>query len=335
MRPRWVVASGVGLAQMLAFGTSLYLLTVLSQPIRMDTGWPLPWIFGGMSAGQLAGAAAAPRVGRWIRRLGGRPALSVSSLLFAAGLALLAVSTSLPVYFAGWVVIGLAMACGLYDVAFGALGRLYGLEARRAITTVTLWGGFASTVFWTLSGLLVSHVGWRLTCGIYAGLHLVVALPIYRWLLPAAEPHVEPQPDGSGSGRAADLPVADRPHRGDAAGCGPDVRDPGRLDHLGAPRHPAARARPEHGRGHWTRRLHRADPGQRAIWRIHVRDPYPSEPDHGGGGLRDHPGRRPAAVPAAQRGGGGPDVLCAPGSGWSRSAGGPCRSTCSAPWRRR
>jgi MFS family permease len=191
MAPRWVVASGVGLVQMLAFGTSLYLLTVLSQPIRADTGWPLPWIIGGMSVGQLAGAALAPRVGRWIKRHGGRPALSVSSFLFAGGLGLLAISPNLVVYFAGWMVIGLAMACGLYDTAFGALGRLYGLEARRAITTVTLWGGFASTVFWSLSGVLVTHVGWRWTCGVYALMHLAIALPIYRFLLPAAEPHVE------------------------------------------------------------------------------------------------------------------------------------------------
>jgi len=194
MAPRWVVASGVGLVQMLAFGTSLYLLTVLSQPIRADTGWPLPWIIGGMSAGQLAGAAVAPRVGRWIKRHGGRPALSVSSLLFAAGLATLALSPNLAAYFAGWIVIGLAMACGLYDTAFGALGRLYGLEARRSITTVTLWGGFASTVFWSLSGVLVTAIGWRWTCGVFAAMHLLVGLPVYRFLLPAAEPHVEAAP---------------------------------------------------------------------------------------------------------------------------------------------
>jgi predicted MFS family arabinose efflux permease len=210
MRPRWVVASGVGLVQMLAFGTSLYLLTVLSQPIRADTGWPLAWIIGGMSVGQLAGAGAAPSVGRWIKRHGGRPALSVSSFLFAGGLGLLAVSPNLVVYFAGWMVIGLGMACGLYDVAFGALGRLYGLEARRAITTVTLWGGFASTVFWTLSGVLVTHVGWRWTCGVYALMHLAIALPIYRFLLPAAEPHVEAPP-------AAELGPAVAPGLSDTA----------------------------------------------------------------------------------------------------------------------
>jgi MFS family permease len=173
---------------MLAFGTSLYLLTVLAQPMHDDTGWPLPWIIGGMSAGSLAGAAISPRVGRWIRHRGGKPALSLSSLLFAVGLATIAAAPNLVVYFVGWTVMGLAMPLGYYDAAFGALGRLYGLDARKQITMVTLWGGFASTTFWPLSGLLVTHVGWRWTCAVFAVLHLVVALPIYRWILPDAEP---------------------------------------------------------------------------------------------------------------------------------------------------
>lgn len=210
MPPRWVVASGLGLAQMLAFGTTLYLLTVLGQPMHEDTGWPLPWIFGGMSVGSLAGAAAAPRAGRWIRSQGGKPALSLSSGLFAGGLLLIAAAPHLAVYFAGWMLIGLAMPLGLYDAAFGALGRLYGLEARRAITTVTLWGGFASTSFWPLSGLLVTEVGWRWTCAIYAAMHLAVALPIYRWLLPDAEMVAGA---GAGAGAQAAGPVLSRTAR--------------------------------------------------------------------------------------------------------------------------
>lgn len=210
--PRWLVASGLGVAQLLAFGTTYYLLTVLGQPIHVDTGWGLTWVIGGMSAGLLAGAVVAPTVGRWIRQAGGKPALSVSSLLFAAGLGTISVSPSLPVYFLGWAVIGLAMPAGLYDAAFGSLGRLYGLEARRSITMVTLWGGFASTIFWPLSGLLVTEVGWRWTCAVYALMHLVIALPIYRWLLPDAQKvnrdGASPSVDGaarklSGSARTA------------------------------------------------------------------------------------------------------------------------------------
>lgn len=78
------------------------------------------------------------------------------------------------------------MGCGLYDPAFATLGRLYGAEARPAITTLTLWGGFASTVCWPLSAFLVEQVGWRHACLAYAGLHLVVTLPLVLGLIPKA-----------------------------------------------------------------------------------------------------------------------------------------------------
>ena len=46
-----------------------------------------------------------------------------------------------------------------------------GASYRRAVTALTLFGGFASTVFWPLSQYLLDTVGWRATFAIYAGLH--------------------------------------------------------------------------------------------------------------------------------------------------------------------
>jgi MFS family permease len=78
------------------------------------------------------------------------------------------------------------MRAGLYDAAFATLARLYGQQARTAITTLTLFGGFASTVCWPLSALFVSHFGWRNTYLIYAGIHLAVLLSLYVFALPKA-----------------------------------------------------------------------------------------------------------------------------------------------------
>ena len=89
-------------------------------------------------------------------------------------------------FLGGWLLLGLGMGCGLYDPAFATLGRLYGAEARPAITTLTLWGGFASTVCWPLSAFLVAHVGWRGACLAYSGLHLAVTLPLVLMLIPKA-----------------------------------------------------------------------------------------------------------------------------------------------------
>jgi MFS family permease len=201
---RRVVIAALGSTQILAWGSSYYLPAVLAQPIAVDTGWPLPWVVGGLSLGLLVSGLVSPRVGRAIEHRGGRPVLALSALLLAAGLALLAAAPSLPVYLAAWLVLGLGMGAGLYDAAFATLGRLYGSAARGAIGALTLWGGFASTVCWPLSAWLVQTVGWRSTCLAYAGLQLLVALPLHLGMLPRMAPAVEaPPPPASAEPTAA------------------------------------------------------------------------------------------------------------------------------------
>src|SRR4029079_5481030 len=106
------------------------------------------------------------------------------SVLYALGLGCVGLAPSLPVYLAGWVVLGGGMGTRLYDAVFAALGKLYGREARTPITNLTLFGGFASTVCWPLSAFLAETFGWRSTCLIYAALHLVVALPLQMAVMP-------------------------------------------------------------------------------------------------------------------------------------------------------
>jgi MFS family permease len=130
------------------------------------------------------GGVVSPWVGRTIGRRGGRPVLAASSVLLTAGLGTLALAQTIPVYLAAWVIIGTGMGAGLYDPAFATLGRLYGEAARPAIITLTLFGGFASTVCWPLSAFLVMHLGWRGTCLAYAAFHLTVLLPIYLCTVP-------------------------------------------------------------------------------------------------------------------------------------------------------
>jgi predicted MFS family arabinose efflux permease len=86
------------------------------------------------------------------------------------------------------------MGAGLYDPAFSALGRLYRENARSAITQVTLFGGFSSTVCWPLSAVLVQHFGWRGACLSYAAIHVALVLPLYLFGLPREMPHPQTAP---------------------------------------------------------------------------------------------------------------------------------------------
>jgi MFS family permease len=195
-RRRGVIAA-LGVTQILAWGSSYYLLAVLGKPIAADTGWSLSLVVGGLSLGLLAGSLASPAIGRMIDAKGGRPVLAVSSLLLGVGLALLGSAQHLAVYAAAWLVLGVGMGGGLYDAAFATLGRAYVSEARSAIVSLTLWGGFASTVCWPLSAWLLDAFGWRGVCFVYAAVQLGFSLPVHLLLMPR-------QRQSASSGKIAD-----------------------------------------------------------------------------------------------------------------------------------
>ncbi|MBX6424363.1 MAG: MFS transporter [Variibacter sp.] len=179
-----LVVPALGIVQILMWGSTFYLLAVLAPAIVADTGWPFRWVIAGVTIGLMVAGLISPAVGRAIDRHGGRPVLVFSSVVTAASFAVLALAPSLAVYFAAWTLMGVGMGAGLYDAVFAALGRLYGQEARGAITNLTLFGGFGSTVCWPLSAYLVAAWDWRTACLVYAGLHLVLALPIHALVFP-------------------------------------------------------------------------------------------------------------------------------------------------------
>lgn len=203
---RGVVVTVLGLLQILSWGSTFYLLAVLAKPITAETGWAYDRVMGGLALGLLVAGTVSPRVGRSIARYGGRVVLPCGVILLASGLALIGTAHDFAIYLAGWAIAGAGMGAGLYDSAFATLGSLYGKSARSAITAVTLFGGFASTVCWPFSAFLVEHFGWRATCLTYAGLHLCIGLPLYLTVIPTLRRDSTADPSDAAAPAAALLP---------------------------------------------------------------------------------------------------------------------------------
>lgn len=175
---RWRTVAALGSAQTLAWASSYYLPAMLAAPMARELGVTTPTVFAAFSLALVVSALLGPLAGRAIDRWGGRPVLLGTNLVFATGLGLLAAAQGPLGLFAAWVVIGIAMGCGLYEAAFSALVRLYGPDSRNAITGITLIAGFASTVGWPLTTLLELQFGWRGACLTWAAMHLLVGLPL-------------------------------------------------------------------------------------------------------------------------------------------------------------
>jgi predicted MFS family arabinose efflux permease len=200
---RTVTVVALGSTQTLAWASSYYIPAILAAPMARDLGLSTAWVFGAVSAALLLTAVLGPAVGRAIDVRGGRDVLVGSNLVLALGLVVLALAQG-PVALAfGWLVLGVGMAAGLYDAAFATLAGLYGRAARSPITGITLIAGFASTVGWPLSAVLEAELGWRAACLVWAGLHLVLGLPVNRFLIPKAPP---PAPAAAEVGEEAPAP---------------------------------------------------------------------------------------------------------------------------------
>jgi predicted MFS family arabinose efflux permease len=180
----WRAVSVLGVTEILSWGVLFYPPVLTVPLIAQDHGWTRSFAMGGFSASLFVGGLVSRYVGATIDRLGGHVVMPFGSLIGAAGLVCLVTAQSVPAYFAAWMVLGVAMACSLYDPAFATLGRIFGAAARSPITTLTLAGGFASTVGWPATQYLIDAVGWRGCYLVYAALLALVAAPLHAFALP-------------------------------------------------------------------------------------------------------------------------------------------------------
>jgi predicted MFS family arabinose efflux permease len=185
----------LGVAQIISWGTLFYAIGVLGAPMRDALGTSDVTLFGSFTCGLFASGIVSPWIGRRIDAHGGRGVLAGGSVLGALACAALALAPNALVMFAGWLTAGIAMAACLYDPAFATLHRVAGASYRRVVTALTLFGGFASTVFWPLSQYLLDAVGWRAAFAIYAGLHALVCLPLHLTFAPGGDARVAPRPE--------------------------------------------------------------------------------------------------------------------------------------------
>ncbi|UYQ72662.1 MFS transporter [Pelagibacterium flavum] len=182
------ITTALGVVMIFSWGTTYYLLAILSAPIQIETGWSATQVALGLSIGLLTSGLVSRSVGRTIGARDGRIVLTSGMLLIATGLVALSLAHWLAMYWAAWIIIGTGMGAGLYDAAFSTLGKLFGVNAKSAITTLTLWGGFASTICWPILSVLVDMVGWRYACLAFAGLHIVLTAPLCAVVLPCGSP---------------------------------------------------------------------------------------------------------------------------------------------------
>ena len=193
-------ASLLGLGQICSWGTLYYCFPLIATAMETDLGWSKSELYGALTFGLILAAALTYPVGMAVDRGYGRVLMAASSLVAAGGLLAWSFVQSVTMFFALTGLLGALQATLLYEPAFAIMARRVGpLSARSGITLITLWGGFASTVFIPIEQVLLDHWGWRASLWVLAGVNAAWALG-YLWLV---RPELDVLHASSAGGRAA------------------------------------------------------------------------------------------------------------------------------------
>ncbi|PLE67236.1 MFS transporter [Klebsiella pneumoniae] len=174
------LAFTAGGQQLINWGISFYMPGTFAGAIAADKGWSLPQIYLGLTLAMLMMAAVSPFVARLLARFGGRLVVTSGTLLIAASCAMMAWRPSLAGWYGAWLLTGIGMRLSLYDALFAAVVNLYGQQARKTISHITLAGGLASALFWPLGEALLTIMPWQNALRIYALFGLLSAWLSYQ-----------------------------------------------------------------------------------------------------------------------------------------------------------
>ena len=173
----------LGITQTITWGIVYYGFTVLLPVLEAEQGWSRGVQSGAFSlAILLSGIGAAP-VGRWLDSRGPRVLMTAGSV--AATLLLLALSqvSSLFQFYVVWALLGVTMSAVLYEPAFAVVTAWFEKKRTRAITSVTLMAGLASTIFMPIESWLIELLGWRTALVALAGFLALTTIPAHALLL--------------------------------------------------------------------------------------------------------------------------------------------------------
>lgn len=180
--------AGLGFTQIVGWGTTYLMPSVLGRDLQRDLGLSPELVFAGITVMFAISAVCSPRVGKIVDRLGARKLMATGSLVYTLSLAGLASAQGPVSYFACWAGMGIGSAMALSMPSSIAVVQIAGPGARQAIALLTIVGGFASSVFWPITGALDAAIGWREILLLFAALHLFACAPIHWLILPRRPP---------------------------------------------------------------------------------------------------------------------------------------------------
>jgi MFS family permease len=178
-----VIVAALSVTETVTWGIVYYGFPVFLRPMEQALGASRVAVTAAFSIGLATSALASISVGRWLDRRGPRGLMTLGSCLATVLTFAWARVESLAALYVVWFLMGLAMSATLYEPAFAVVVSWFARGRDRALLTVTLVAGLASTIFMPIEAALLERLGWRAALTVLAVVLGVITIPIHALLL--------------------------------------------------------------------------------------------------------------------------------------------------------
>jgi len=175
--PGWRMVWALAVTETVSYGVLYYSFAVFLVPMRVELGASTAQLSGALTLALALTGVGGVMVGRWLDRFGARWVMTAGSLLGAASVVAWSQAQGLVQLYLAFTGIGLASAAVLYEPAYAVINTWFRRDRHKALFTLTVVAGFASTIFLPASQFLIEVVGWRPALVVLAGVVAACALP--------------------------------------------------------------------------------------------------------------------------------------------------------------
>jgi len=210
----WTALAGVMLVYFSLCGNILYAYGVFLPSMCEEFGWSRSALSGPYTAFALAGGILGPLAGISIGKFGARKNAIAGNFVVALGLMGMSLVKELwHVYLFYGVLIGAGLAFGTWIATVTVVNNWFIRRRSLAMGLLFAAGGIGGFAFPPLISWLISSLGWRLSWGYLAGVHMVLAVVIGGILIRNKPEEMGQVPDGEVAQAAQEAGVGSPPPR--------------------------------------------------------------------------------------------------------------------------
>lgn len=178
------LAATLSVTQVIGWATTFNAPAILGRSMAFDIGMSVPVAFMASTIFLVVVALFSPLLAPAFPRVGAQRILILGSVLVGGALAFASQAASTLTYFLAWGSLGIGGAMVLSTAAHALLSEVLGNDAKRWIAGVMLASGLSASIGFPVTEALHQAFGWRDTLLVFAGVHLLVCLPLHILVVP-------------------------------------------------------------------------------------------------------------------------------------------------------